>query len=299
MQARHMRRITLATLTAGALGIAGCTHSDEDRAAPQSGAAGGEHATMGHEQETSPTSGLSSTAHGHRLVSGASTFPANRDAKFSFQIIGQGERAVRRFGLDQTKRMHLIIVRRDLTGYQHLHPTMNRAGTWSISLKLPTPGRYRAFADFVVDGRRTVLGTELRTPGHYRPIALGSPTSTVTVDGYSLRLAQAADLRALSEQRLTFTVSRGSGPVRDLQPYLGALGHLVILRERDLSYLHAHPETTGSTEAGHDVHGRAAGSGPRIEFAAELPGAARYRAFLQFRVGGQVRTAAFTIAARK
>lgn len=301
MQRPHKRRIALAALAVGALGITGCTDSAEDRSARESSGTGADHAAMGHEQEMSATNGLFSSAHGHRLVANASTFPAKRGATFSFQIVGKDRRAVRRFEVDQTKRMHLIIVRRDLTRYQHLHPAMDKAGSWSVALTLPAPGRYRAFADFVVDGKRAVLGTDLRTPGPYRPVALGAPEATATANGYSVGLAGADGFRAASEQSLTFTVSRGGSPVRELQPYLGALGHLVILRERDLSYLHAHPETGAPAEAGHDAHeqgGGDAGSGPRIEFAARLPARARYRAFLQFRAEGKVHTAAFTIAAR-
>ena len=72
------------------------------------------------------------------------------------------------------------------------------------------------------------------------------------------------------------------GPVEDLEPYLGALGHLVALRESDLAFLHVHPETDE-------------GSGPRISFRATFPSEGRYRLFLQFAHAGGVKTAAFTL----
>jgi len=68
--------------------------------------------------------------------------------------------------------------------------------------------------------------------------------------------------------------------VTDLQPYLGALGHLVALREGDLSYRHAHPAPAGSTGE------------ISFENVALEPGT--YRLFLQFRHGGRVHTATFT-----
>jgi hypothetical protein len=71
--------------------------------------------------------------------------------------------------------------------------------------------------------------------------------------------------------------------VRGIQPYLGARGHLVALRQGDLAYLHAHPEE-------HE------GAAHAIPFAAEFPSAGSYRLFLQFRVAGVVHTAAFTVA---
>ena len=61
---------------------------------------------------------------------------------------------------------------------------------------------------------------------------------------------------------LTATVSRDGEPVTDLQPYLGAYGHLVALRDGDLGYLHVHPE--GDT-----------GPGPEIAFGTEFPSAGR------------------------
>ena len=77
----------------------------------------------------------------------------------------------------------------------------------------------------------------------------------------------------------------------DLQPYLGAYGHLVALREGDLAYLHVHPE--GTPGAGGTP------PGPTIGFRAEVPGAGGYRLFLDFQEGGVVRTAEFTVAATR
>ena len=49
--------------------------------------------------------------------------------------------------------MHLIVVRRDLTGFQHLHPTTSDVGTCSVELRLASAGSYRVFADFKRNGR--------------------------------------------------------------------------------------------------------------------------------------------------
>jgi len=88
---------------------------------------------------------------------------------------------------------------------------------------------------------------------------------------------------------LTLTVSKDGRPVRDLQPYLGAYGHLVALRSGDLAYLHVHP--TGEPGDG------ATTPGPRVSFAATAPSAGAYRLFFDFRHEGKVRTAAFTVHA--
>jgi len=88
---------------------------------------------------------------------------------------------------------------------------------------------------------------------------------------------------------LILTVSKDGRPVRDLQPYLGAYGHLVALRSGDLAYLHVHP--TGEPGDG------ATTPGPRVSFAATAPSAGAYRLFFDFRHEGKVHTAAFTVHA--
>ena len=81
---------------------------------------------------------------------------------------------------------------------------------------------------------------------------------------------------------LDFEVLRDGAPVEDLEPYLGARGHLVALREGDLAFLHVHPDEAGEAEPG------------RIGFGVEYPSAGRYRLFLQFKHEGVVQTVAFT-----
>ena len=85
-----------------------------------------------------------------------------------------------------------------------------------------------------------MLGTDLAVAGDYRPAEPTPVTTTTTVDGYTVTLDGRPGPRR--DARLTLTVSRDGEPVTDLQPYLGAYGHLVALREGDLAYLHVHPD---------------------------------------------------------
>jgi hypothetical protein len=85
-------------------------------------------------------------------------------------------------------------------------------------------------------------------------------------------------------------VRKDGHPVTDLQPYLGAYGHLVALRAGDLAYLHVHP-------TGHPGGG-ATPAGPQIRFAAEVPSTGTYRLYLDFRHEGVVRTAELTATVR-
>ena len=187
---------------------------------------------------------------------------------------------MRDFDEQHDRAMHLMVVRRDLTHYRHLHPSMGADGTWSAPLTFPEPGVYRVFADFATAGRGLTLGTDLEVPGPYEPAPLPAPVDAVRADGYEVSLD--AEVRAEDDTSLIFGVSRDGEPVENLEPYLGALGHLVALREKDLAFLHVHPEAEE-------------GSGLRIAFRATFPSEGRYRMFLQFAHANRVHTASFTV----
>ncbi len=218
--------------------------------------------------------GLSIADSAYRLRTDTTRPAASRAQRLRFTIADARGASVRDFDVEQTRRMHLIVVRRDLQGYQHLHPVQAADGSWSVPITLPSPGAYRAFADFRVGGEQHVLGVDLLAPGDFAPRELPPPAGVARVDGYDV------SLHTHGGAEMGFFVRRNGAQVTDLQPYLGALGHLVVVRDGDLAYRHAHPAPAGSTG--------------EISFAgvALKPGA--YRLFLQFRHGGRVRTATFT-----
>jgi len=207
----------------------------------------------------------------------------------SFTIEGPDGTPVTGYDEEHEKELHLIAVRRDFTGFQHVHPEMDGEGSWSTSLRL-TPGQWRLFADFKATGAEALtLGNDLAVTGEYQPAAAASDSRSSTVDGYTVTLD--GDLTAGDEAKVTLTVTRDGEPVTDLEPYLGAYGHLVALRSGDLAYLHVHPEGMpgdGSTEPG-----------PEVVFYAEVPSAGQYRLYLDFKHRGEVRTASFAVTASR
>lgn len=229
--------------------------------------------------------GLRSELAGVTLLPIPRPFSAGATATWRFMLTDCKGNALHDFEPENGKRLHLIVVRSDLTAYQHLHPALGRDGTWSVKLATPRAGRYRAIADFVVDGRKYVVGTTLAVPGTSADEPLPAPALRAAADGYDVELQRPAELVAGQEAQLTFRVTRGGRPVRDLQPYLGAYGHLVALHAPDLAYSHVHPNGTD----------RAGGA---ITFDTELHARGRYRLFVQFRTAGRVHTAAFTQTVR-
>lgn len=213
---------------------------------------------------------------------------AGEPAELRFAVVDEDtSRNVTAFSREHGKELHLIVASSDLTTYRHLHPVRAADGTWSAPVELPEAGGYRVFADFTPDvenAEGVTLGADLAVSGDARPEPLPREQRTVTVDGYEVTLDGA--LRPGSGSELKLEVEKDGRPVTDLQPYLGAYGHLVALRAGDLAYLHVHPN-------GEPGDGRTE-PGPEVSFTATAPSKGAYRLFLDFRHEGKVRTAAFT-----
>ncbi|MGQ0718524.1 MAG: hypothetical protein ACT4NP_14660 [Pseudonocardiales bacterium] len=228
--------------------------------------------------------GLAVSSQGYLLRPRTTRFTAGETRDFLFTVFAANGKPVTDFARDPN-RMNLVVVRRDLSGYQHLHPTMARDGTWSVPLELDRPGSYRAFAEFLPESATTpvILGVDLDVPGLVEPGPIAKISSTADVDGYTV--IGTGDLIAGSVSQLWMHVIRDDVPVTDLDTYLGNAGRLVILREGDLAYLQVRPI-----------------AGPRrdtaIGFEVEVPTAGYYRMFVEFQHRGRVRTAEFTALAR-
>lgn len=235
--------------------------------------------------------GLSLGADGFTLSAVEAPGNVGQTGELSFQIQTDSGESVTDYTTAHDKDLHLIVVRSDGSGFRHVHPRLDEAsGTWSLPWTWEAAGSYRVFADFTTAGPDPVALTLARTvevAGAFTPV-VSKPATVSRVDGFEVSLA--GDLSAGSSSELTLTVSRDGKPVSTLEPYLGAFGHLVALREGDLAFLHVHADgdepETGET------------AGPAITFVAEAPTAGRYLLYLDFQVDGQVHTAEFVLDAR-
>ncbi|MBI5088915.1 MAG: hypothetical protein HZB15_08685 [Actinobacteria bacterium] len=245
-------------------------------------AVGGDDAEAGDvEPLAAEGAGVVVATDGYRLVLDDRELPAG-GGELSFSIIGPDGVPVRAFDTVHERDLHLIVASRDLTTYHHLHPELDAAGTWSIAVPALPAGPYRAITDFqVADGPHLVLGADVDVAGPYEPSELMDPQPVATVDGYEVTMSADLGGRRDGSVELTMTVHREGRIGDDLQPYLGAMGHLVALRSGDLAYAHVHPHES-TAEPG------------VVRFDAVLDAAGRYALFFDFQVDGVVRTATFT-----
>ncbi|MGK2852930.1 MAG: heavy-metal-associated domain-containing protein [Microbacteriaceae bacterium] len=207
----------------------------------------------------------------------------------SFTILDDAGRPLRDYETVHDKQLHLIVVRSDGEHFAHVHPILDReSGRWSTPWNWNAGGTYRVFADFQpAGGGQLTLTRAVEVSGAFAP---SEPNGARTVDhvaGYTVEIGGA--LTAGTSGQLTARISRDGAPVTALQPYLGAFGHLVALRDGDLAYLHVHPE--GAEPSPGDL------GGPSVPFAATAPTAGRYLLYLDFQIQDTVHTATFVVDA--
>ena len=235
---------------------------------------GGHAKEADHPARVQGVRGLAVSQGGLTLGLARTRVRAGKPETLAFRITDRQGHTVRGFDVEHAKRMHLVLVRRDLAGFQHLHPRQRADGSWTVRARIPQGGSYRLFADFSRGGRARTLGADLAVAGPSSHRALPAPAARAAA-GDLIVTQRAARSRAGRETDLDYTVTRAGRRVA-AQPYLGAHGHLVALREGDLAFLHVHPDED------------------RQSFATRFPSAGRYRLFVQVKVAGRVRTAAFT-----
>jgi predicted RNA-binding Zn-ribbon protein involved in translation (DUF1610 family) len=211
------------------------------------------------------------------------------------------EEAVKEFNLLHDMPFHLFIVSLDLEVFQHIHPKLLADGSFIIDTVLPRPGFYKVFCDFFpVGGLPQVHERNLVTNGFDGDL-VASQAALVpdrelvkTVDGMrcELKLDPGQPLPGQAALLKYHLVDAASGsPVTDLEPYLGAWGHTLVLNEDATDYLHSHP--TSMIPEGADR--TKLKGGPDVTFDTFFPHPGNYRIWSQFQHHGKITTVSFTV----
>lgn len=222
-----------------------------------------------------------------------------RPVRLTFAIRHPETRAtVRSFATVHEKPFHLFIVSHDLEYYDHVHPEMHPDGSWTIDVTLPKPGHYKLFADFLPIGGTPQVVSQLLIagdPGDLEAARAHLPSDAAlqkTTGSVKVSLTLPSDgLVAGRDEKLYYHIvdAKTGEPVTNLEPYLAAYGHTLVLSEDTLEYVHAHPVEL----LAEDVN--AAAGGPDLTFKALLPKPGRYRLWTQLKRGGIVSTTRFTV----
>jgi hypothetical protein len=196
---------------------------------------------------------------------------------------------VKEYELGHEKEMHLIIVREDLSEFYHVHPVRGTDGAFTQELTLPSGGTYKLFADFIPAGH------EQMTASSTVELEGSKEVTPLTPDGELIRTEQGVEVelslsstKAGEESELAFTLRDAAtkAELKDLEPYLGAIGHVVVISEDTEQYLHVHPVNEEE-------------SGPVARFATNFPKEGLYRIWGQFKRGGETFIVPFTVKVGK
>ncbi|RNB78530.1 hypothetical protein EDM56_30505 [Brevibacillus fluminis] len=193
---------------------------------------------------------------------------------------------IEKFDQTHEKLLHLIVVSKDLSYFNHIHPVYEGNGVFDITNDFPAGGEYKVIADFKpTDGDAMTKMEWVRVEGTpAAPVPLVPDTSLEkTIEGNQVTLTSSA-LEAQKEVIVTFSFldEKTKKPISDLEPYLGAIGHVVILSEDGQNYVHAHAEEDQ-------------GSGPEARFEAEFPKKGIYKIWGQFQRNQHVFTTSYVV----
>jgi hypothetical protein len=224
---------------------------------------------------------------------------------------------ITRFEAVHERQFHLFVISQDMEHFQHVHPELAADGTWTIDVTLPQAGYYKVLSDFLpAGGSSQFIARGLVTAGFTGDLEGGSArlrpdvSATKVVDDITANVSyDPAPFVAGLYGHLTFHLAetKTGRPVTDLQTYLGAFGHTLIMSEDMIDYVHAHPLdiVPGSDEEnpefvippGSDLE--ALRGGPEVTFDGLMPRPGRYRAWTQFRRNDKLYTfvSTFEVAA--
>lgn len=254
------------------------SHNEEGSAAPTSNHGG--HGDHGAEQPAAEGNLKAS----FEFTSGAAK--ANENTEFTIQITDQEGKPVTDFEINHEKLLHLIVVNHDLSFFNHIHPEFKGDGKFTIETSFPTGGEYKVFADFVPKGgSSTTLSEWVKVEGKegaHEAVKADAKLEKI-VEGKEVELTQSS-AKPAEEVTLTFNIldAQTKEGISNLEPYLGAVGHVVILSDDAEQYIHVHPIDEKAT-------------GPKAQFATSFPKSGIYKIWGQFQHQGQVFTVPFVV----
>jgi len=221
---------------------------------------------------------------------------AGKPANLLFTLKDPTGLAVKGVEIVHEMPLHLLMVSKDLSWFAHEHPSLQPDGTFTFTFTFPTGGDYTLFNDFTPqDVGMQVVPVVLKVEGAApaaKPLVVDSDKPKV-VDGYTVSLETGGPVKTGAATNMAYTISKDGKPVTDLQPYLGAMGHLVIISQDQKEFVHSHPHEEGAE------HSAATKGGPKVDFEAQFTAPGVYKGWAQFQHMGKVITVPMTFSVAK
>jgi P-type Cu+ transporter len=235
---------------------------------------------------------------------------SSEPVNITYKIKNDLRNTLSKFEVAHEKIMHFIAIRKDLQHFQHLHPDYDpETNEFSINLALPEDGAYRLFADFVPGDDNPMklpvaVYTDISSDDNFTEIPLDiDQSNTKTAEGYSITYLFPDEMKLKKEEEVAYSlvIEKDGQPVTDLENYLGAKGHSVIIKESTLNYIHTHAvEDTTTGQEGHSMGHQAmqmeaSDDGNKVNFSTSFPEAGIYKIFTQFQHSGKVITTDYVL----
>lgn len=245
------------------------------------------------------------------MTSQPTSIEPKKPVTLRFKIKNDKGEILKDFAIAHEKIMHFITVRKDLAYFLHEHPTYNKeTGEFTVDVIFPADGSYRLFPDFtpgvenpeklpVTVSHDVEVGDSSK---YYAQNVVPYTENKKKYDLYQITFGVPKDVKAQQEFTYTISVAKNGQPVTNLENYLGALGHSVILKEGSLDFIHTHAlssDVQDNAAQGHSMNAMqketTTASGPDIKFATTFPTPGVYKIFTQFQHEGKVQTVDYIV----
>lgn len=235
------------------------------------------HGHHGHHGQPSPVE--------MKLISGTDAIVAGENTRLIFRPVNNNHpEAAVPLSIQHEAEFHLIIVNSQLTSFEHLHPQRNDEGSYFIDVTFNHGGKYLIYADYQAEGHapQTDRLTLFVKGAEQQAMDETNEKHTAVADGLHLAIAAAAPFAAGAESHIPVTITKEGKALAaaDIEPYLGAVAHIILIGRKDKDFLHIHPMSDSQFPIiGHTLF-------PRADI---------YRMWIQFKTAGVLHTANFTI----
>jgi hypothetical protein len=226
------------------------------------------------------------------IISDVTKLKPNEVSHITYKIKNDKGEMLKNFQIGHEKLMHLIVVREDLEYFQHVHPVFDSdKSEFTADITFITDGPYKLYADFTpakfADNSKekpftAAVEVNVGNIKKYKALSQKISSEKLEVGEYGVEYELPSELKAKKELTYSLTIDKNGEPVTNLENYLGALGHSVVINTKSMQYIHTHAGEMKSED--HDSgHSDSSNTEGKINFSTTFPEAGIYKVFTEFK----------------